>query len=859
VPSDNFNRADGALGANWVTAIGSLTISSNQVKSSAAGDNIAYWATPVGADDQYAELTVTGGGTGDYLSIGVGVRLTATGGYIFYGGSNVRVLGKRVGPGVNWIATNFSNSLNVGDVIRLEVIGNKLRPLVNGVLDPVIGEVTDTDWPTGGAVGISGGDNQSVRMGDDWSGGVYVPAYALNAEQRAYAVTGLDATLAGPAIYLISGSGAEVQRTATTNPQTWTHTPAAGPPPDGIVVTVVHGTTSTDHVTGITYGGVPMTRAVTAAHTGTEPGRADIWFLGTGIPPGLQTISATLATATTDDIHFVSNSIYNDEHTDMVVVDSDSQVGILANPSRTLQYGGANALAIGAFYGGGAAPSAFVPNANCLSSTSWDMGNFYSFIFRQRAAGTADFTIGGTAVSDDVALAVAAFGKSGGAAVNALPGSYALTGLAATTARSRFIDSTPGSYALTGPAATLAKAFPIIASPGAYATAGNATAFARSYALTATAGAYSVTGTAATTARGYLISAVPGIYSTAGLAATLARGYLINAAAGAHPFIGIAATTARGRFVDAGLGAYSVTGLDAELSKTAAAEHALAADSGVHLITGAAAALTLGQFITADFSSYTTEGHDATLAKTGVNQYEITADSGSYAVDGLTAALVFAQAGQFILTAAPGLYDLAAPASELLAARQLILLPGSYAAAGLDTGGGIEFYLLAQPGVYVLSGEEPIFELVRRFEPGIYLVSGRAAQLLFTPLQIVGDGWRFTDELLASSVLAASEISNPVFSNEAFRLVAMDGESIRQTGVHSEALQTVKLEVPLQTVGKFTDESLVSPDLVAIQSLIPIFGSEGFSFPDLDDESTRQPGADDKTLEVTELEEEVLT
>jgi hypothetical protein len=576
---DDFNRADGALGANWVTAIGSLIISSNQVKASDPGDSIAYWATPAGADDQFGELTVTGGGTGDYFWIGVGVRLTATAGYVFYGGSNGRALGKRVGAGVNWIATNFSNPVNVGDVIRLEVIGNKLRPLVNGVLDPVIGEFTDTDWPTGGAVGISGAFNHSVRMGDDWSGGVYVPpvAYALNAEQGAHAITGRAAT------------------------------------------------------------------------------------------------------------------------------------------------------------------------------------------------------------------------------------------------------------------------------------------FARSYAFTAAARAYSVTGTVATTARGYFVTAAPGSYATAGLDTALSRGNFITALPGAYAATGQAATTLRGRFIDAGLGAYSIAGLDAELSKTTALERALAADSGTYSITGAVAALALGRFITADSGSYTTEGQAATLAKTGVNQYEIAADSGSYAVDGLTAALVFTEAGQFILTAAPGLYDLAAPASELLAARQLILIPGSYAAAGLETGGGIELYLLAQPGAYVLAGEETIFELVRRFEPGIYLVSGTAAQLLFAPLQTVGDGWRFTDEFLASPVLAANEISNPVFSNEAFGFVAMDGESIRQTGVHSEALQTVKLEVPLQTVGKFTDESLVSPDLLGVQPLTPVFGSEGFSFPDLDDELTRRPGADDETLEVTELEEEVLT
>jgi hypothetical protein len=847
----------------------------------------------------------------------------------------------------------------------------------------------------------------------------------------------------------------ESERTGTTDPHTFTHTPSAVNPPKGVVVTVAHGLSGTSFINSVSYGGVPLTLVSGASDTATEPGRSSIWFKGSGLPTGPQTVNIDLTSATAEDIHFTCITLYTDDGRDIEVIDTDSITADIANPSRTLQYGGRTAIAIGSLYGGGSAPTAFTPNANCTTVAEFDLGNYYGEVIRQTTPGTADFTIGGTAAIDDVAFAVAAFAKTTAVSITSNPGSYAITGTAATLsprpfrdnfnradgglgsdwvtvlgsaftivsnqvkandasdsaarwavncdgddqwaqititggsdwfqigvgvrmqtdgryygyhatsnyrqvvyrqasppftyvlggtdtgvangdvirlevrgntlrpmingvldpiigeithnnitgggtvglaatstgsladnwsgaafvgnsinaasgsyattgaattlARVSSISADPGSYALTGTAATLVRGYFVTAAPNSYSITGAAVTIARSRSIDSASGTHTVTGIAATTARGYFVTAAPGNYSTAGPAATLARGYFINAAAGAHPVTGIAATTARGRFVDAGLGAYSVAGFDAELSKTAAAEHALAADSGAYLITGAAAVLALGHFITADSAGYTTEGYDATFAKTGVNQYEIAADSGSYAVDGLTAALVFIQVGQFILTAAPGLYDLAAPASDLLAARQLILLPGSYAAAGFDTGGGIELYLLAQPGAYVLGGEEPIFELVRHFEPGIYLVSGTAAQLLFAPLQIVGDGWRFTDELLESPVLGTSEISNPIFSNEVFRLVAMDGESIRQTGVHSEALQTVEFEVPLQTIGKFTDESLVSPDLVGIQSLTPIFGSERFSFPDLDEESRGQPGADDESLEVTELEQEVLT
>ena len=213
-------------------------------------------------------------------------------------------------------------------------------------------------------------------------------------------------------------TSAEVQRTATTDPQTWTHTP--GTNPNGIVVAVVHGTTSTDHVSTMTYGGVSMTRAVTAVDTSTETGRADLWFLGSSIPTGPQTVSVDLASATTDDIHFVSISLYTDDASNMEVIDTDLINENATNPSVTLNYSGRTAIAIAALYGGGASPAAFVPNANCSAVQDFAIAAFYSTVIRQTTPGTADFAIGGTAVADDVAYVAIAVAKviAGGAATN---------------------------------------------------------------------------------------------------------------------------------------------------------------------------------------------------------------------------------------------------------------------------------------------------------------------------------------------------------------------------------------------------------------------------------------------------------
>ena len=100
----------------------------------------------------------------------------------------------------------------------------------------------------------------------------------------------------------------EAIRTGTQDPFTWTHV-QSGPAPNAIIVSAVHGTSSTDHVVSVTYGGIPMVRQVRQTDTAGEPGAAELWFLGAGIPSGNQTVSVDLATATTDDIHFVSTTM----------------------------------------------------------------------------------------------------------------------------------------------------------------------------------------------------------------------------------------------------------------------------------------------------------------------------------------------------------------------------------------------------------------------------------------------------------------------------------------------------------------------------------------------------------------------
>jgi hypothetical protein len=88
--------------------------------------------------------------------------------------------------------------------------------------------------------------------------------------------------------------------------------------------------------------------------------------------------------------------------------------------------------------------------------------------------------------------------------LTATPGSYSITGTAATLTKSggKLLTATPGSYAIAGTAATLRIGHKLTASASSYAITGPSVTFIKSAAaprlLTTTSGAYLISGTAAT-------------------------------------------------------------------------------------------------------------------------------------------------------------------------------------------------------------------------------------------------------------------------------------------------------------------------------------------------------------------------
>jgi len=203
----------------------------------------------------------------------------------------------------------------------------------------------------------------------------------------------------------VDATRTESVRTATTDPYTFNYTPTSTP--RGIVVCAIHSDSSTDHIVSMTYGGVAMARAITAADTATEAGRADIWWLGTGVPAGTQTVSVDLSSATTDDIQFVVFGLTT-AAVDVALVDTDLVQENTSNPSRTMNYGGRTCVTISAFYfGGSAAPT---PNANMTNLHTHDFTAQFGSVDMQTTPGSTDFVCSYTA-NDDTALAIASFSE----------------------------------------------------------------------------------------------------------------------------------------------------------------------------------------------------------------------------------------------------------------------------------------------------------------------------------------------------------------------------------------------------------------------------------------------------------------
>lgn len=171
--TDDFNRADGGLGANWTVMsdasnTGTLNIVSNQVKINTNGlDAASRWSADTFSGDHYGQCVATTIGTNSGLGPTVRNQLATTAKYEADSNNTSSTL--YYFDGTNWTSlTAVLTGIANGDTLRFEVVGTGLTYRRNGT-----SILTATDATlSGGAPGLHLFEATSETIvADDWLGG----------------------------------------------------------------------------------------------------------------------------------------------------------------------------------------------------------------------------------------------------------------------------------------------------------------------------------------------------------------------------------------------------------------------------------------------------------------------------------------------------------------------------------------------------------------------------------------------------------------------------------------------------------------------------------------------------------------
>lgn len=209
------------------------------------------------------------------------------------------------------------------------------------------------------------------------------------------------------------------------------------------------------------------------------------------------------------------------------------------------------------------------------------------------------------------------FTASAGFSIDAQPGSFALTGVAAGLVAGRVVDAQPGSFTITGFAATLSRGFQLDAQPAAFAVTGVEAGLLADRVLDAEPGTFVLTGMLASLVAGYVADAQPGSFVITGNAAGLLADRVLSADPGALILTGSDAGLLADRLIVAEPGVYIVTGFDAGLVYAPVGAFELNAEPGVFVVTGADAGLLVDRVLNAEPGSFEVVGVAAELVFSG--------------------------------------------------------------------------------------------------------------------------------------------------------------------------------------------------------------------------------------------------
>ena len=172
VASDNFNRANGPLGANWqanrsmANTPTAMQIISNEAAGDVSGETpSSYWSANAFADDQYSQAVIRGVAAVRVSVRGAGNASNAPRGYYFVvrQSDGIWNISRFNGDFTGTVLTSGTSSFSIGDTIRLEVVGSTLVARVNGFLFATMSDGTSTNidglldnWEGGNMADVAG-------------------------------------------------------------------------------------------------------------------------------------------------------------------------------------------------------------------------------------------------------------------------------------------------------------------------------------------------------------------------------------------------------------------------------------------------------------------------------------------------------------------------------------------------------------------------------------------------------------------------------------------------------------------------------------------------------------------------------
>lgn len=526
----------------------------------------------------------------------------------------------------------------------------------------------------------------------------------------------------------VAHSAASESHTGTTGSTnqasfSWTHTQSGTP--RGVVV-FVHTISASNFITSVTYGGLTLERVAgaVAIDTAGEPGRTDMFFLGSGLGTGNQTITvnrtnnatimyASAATVTAGaNVNVTGIQVLEQNQTLVELAIDDGSSGI-----DSLRYAAA-------YYG---ANSPAPAGANSTQLTSIDLGSFGNSMVVENTAGQGARNVGFQGGADDLAAVFVAVREVTAWNVTGNTGSFTLTGNDATLAvfSPKVLDATAGTFSLSGNAAEFARAYSITIDAGGFTLTGNDTTLRHDHQLTVDAGPFAVTGNDVALSEGgglnnYNLPVDVGVFALTGGEQTLARTYALAVETGVVVFTGNSITLADTDELTAEAGAFTLTGNPTNFAR----QYSITIDAGGFTLTGNPADLLHNNRIDGGIGSFSLTGNAATLsikvpavltATTGTFAFtgnnaaladtdELAAEAGAFALTGIDSSL----SRTYALTANTGVVLLTGNSATLVATQALQLLPNagpfvvignsaSFAQSHETTGGIGEFTVAGQP------------------------------------------------------------------------------------------------------------------------------------------------------------------